>query len=124
MNRMFSLASAALLSALVAGTASAQATATPPAPTAATQPAKQIESAKPPMAKEQGKKMEKKAPAELLDINTATKEQLAALPGIGDVYSDAIIKGRPYKAKNELSLRKVVPPATYRKIKKLIIAKQ
>jgi competence protein ComEA len=60
----------------------------------------------------------------LLDINTATKKQLSALPGIGDARSDAIIKGRPYKAKDELVQKSIIPDSVYQPIKDKIIAKQ
>lgn len=63
-------------------------------------------------------------PAELIDINSATKDQLMTLKGIGEARSDAIIKGRPYRAKNELVDKKIVPQAVYNDIKDQIIARQ
>ena len=70
-----------------------------------------------------GQKVEA-AKKELIDINAASKEQLKSIPGIGDAYSQKIIDGRPYAKKDQLLSKKVVPKATYDKIKDLIIAKQ
>ena len=66
----------------------------------------------------------KPAATQLIDINTASEQELSALKGIGDVRAANIIKNRPYKGKDELVQKKIIPAAVYAGIKDKIIAKQ
>ncbi|HEX7402961.1 MAG TPA: helix-hairpin-helix domain-containing protein, partial [Usitatibacter sp.] len=78
---------------------------------------------KPDAAKEAPAKADAKKPA-LMDINTASEKDLATLPGIGDARAAAIVKGRPYKGKDDLVQKKILTQKVYDDIKDKVIAKQ
>ena len=119
--RHFSLASFSAAALALGLLASAPAMAQAPAPAA---PSKMAPAAPSKMAPATESKMAPAPKAELLDLNSASIEALETLPGIGKAYSAAIVKGRPYKGKDELVQKKIVPEKTYDGIKDKVIAKQ
>ncbi len=78
----------------------------------------------PQSASGQSKSASAASQSEPLDLNTATRDQLKALPGIGDAYADRIIKGRPYAAKNQLTQKGIIPDNTYARIQSMIVARR
>ena len=125
MKMILKSAALALAASIVALPSMAQTTATKPAVKAEAAKAEAPKVAATPKAA--APKAEAKATPvakELIDINSATQEQLEAMPAVGKAYAAKIVAGRPYKSKSELSTRKIVPGSVYSKIKGQIIAKQ
>lgn len=127
MQRIFRLTMAALASlglALASGAALAQKAETPKDAKKTEAPAKadarkaDAKKADAPKDAKAAKKMEP------MDINTASQKELASLKGIGEVRAKAIVKGRPYKGKNELVDKKIIPQGVYDDIKDQVVAKQ
>ncbi|HEV2057502.1 MAG TPA: helix-hairpin-helix domain-containing protein [Methylomirabilota bacterium] len=107
-NRLIAVLAALLLAASLATAPDAYAQAKKDAPAAA--------------AKADAKKSDSKKA--LLDLNTASVDELKTLPGIGEAYSKKIIDNRPYQRKDQLVSKKIIPEQTYQGIKDQIIAKQ
>ncbi len=125
MQRFFAvlIATLASLGLAVASTSALAQKAETPKVDAKKVEAPKTEAKKPDMKKADAPKADAKAAAPM-DINTATEKELATLKGVGEVRAKAIVKGRPYKGKDELVAKKIVPQGVYDDIKEQIIAKQ
>jgi DNA uptake protein ComE-like DNA-binding protein len=125
LSRLQVYARATILVALVGGasigTSFAQ-SANPPANTKTQQSGSSAKTAQAPA--QSGKSAQKAPPSKLIDINSATVEQLKMLPGINDGLAQSIVKGRPYRVKTDLVRKNIIPQAAYKKIAGLVIAKQ
>lgn len=108
----------ALLVAAIASIGIAYAQAPAKKPDAAAKPAATADSKKADAPKADAAKKDK------MDINSASEAELATLPGIGEARAKAIVKGRPYKGKDDLVQKKILSKGVYDKIKDDIIAKQ
>ena len=118
---------ASLAGAAIAQTAAPTAPSAPTAPPAVTKPATPAVTAPavtPPAAPQAAKPAVTAPTAAQIDLNTADKATLEKLKGIGPARADAIIKGRPYKGKDELVQKKIVPQNVYDDIKDLVVARQ
>ena len=118
-NRLFA---AIALAAAISGSAIAQTPATNPTPAKPATPAAAAPAA--PAATAAPATAVRTAPATLVDINTASAGDLQKLKGVGEARAEAIIKGRPYKAKDELVDRKILPKNVYDDVKDQIVARQ
>lgn len=118
--RLLKVAALTALTCLLAATASAE-TARPSPSTTAPSPRPPVTA---PAAAPTTSPASAPAQAALIDINSAPREQLDALPQIGSARAEAIVKGRPYRAKNELIDRKIIPQNAYDAIKDKIVARQ
>ena len=117
------VAFASLGLALGSASALAQKTETPKDAAKKTETAPKVETRKAD-AKSDSKAGAATAAGTLIDINSASAKELASLPGIGDARATAIVKNRPYRGKNELKDRKIIPESVYNGIQDKIIAKQ